>query len=179
MVSWQSFMYLHLKLLDIDHPLTFEESKLRQIEAHHLIYLRNGGFTFSTGALAKYIYFKVILATSLNPFVNLAVLLGVFLLTVEANHCRKVDWWHSFDKKGWSRCSHSTEYLNGIYRNVHKGRNDGLYLIEEGWCCKAPSPNQHQPSHCTIANWWAVLDRSVNSVIDKKRGTYIQWVQDN
>ena len=39
MGSWQSFMSLHLKLLDIDHPLTFEESKLRQIEAHALIYL--------------------------------------------------------------------------------------------------------------------------------------------
>ena len=37
--SWQSFISLHLKLLDIDHPLTFEESKLRQIEAHALIYL--------------------------------------------------------------------------------------------------------------------------------------------
>ena len=34
-------MSLHLKLLDIDHPLTFEESKLSQIEAHALIYLRN------------------------------------------------------------------------------------------------------------------------------------------
>ena len=32
-------MSLHLKLLDIDHPLTFEASKLRQIEAHGLIYL--------------------------------------------------------------------------------------------------------------------------------------------
>ena len=32
-------MSLHLKLLDIDHPLTFEESNLRQIEAHALIYL--------------------------------------------------------------------------------------------------------------------------------------------
>ena len=35
-------MSLHLKPLDIDHPLmlSFEESKLRQIEAHALIYLR-------------------------------------------------------------------------------------------------------------------------------------------
>ena len=32
-------MSLDLKLVDIDHPLTFEESKLRQIEAHALIYL--------------------------------------------------------------------------------------------------------------------------------------------
>ena len=27
--SWQSFVCLHLKLFDIDHPLTFEVSKLR------------------------------------------------------------------------------------------------------------------------------------------------------
>ena len=33
-------MSLHLKLLDIEDSLTFEESKLRQIEAHALIYLR-------------------------------------------------------------------------------------------------------------------------------------------
>ena len=42
--SWQSFMSLHIKLLDIDHPLTFEHSKLRQIEAHALIYLSNQNF---------------------------------------------------------------------------------------------------------------------------------------
>ena len=34
-------MSLDLKLVDIDHPLTFEESKLRQIEAHALIYPRS------------------------------------------------------------------------------------------------------------------------------------------
>ena len=39
MGSWQSFMSLHLKLLDIDHPLSFEQSKLKQIKAHALIYL--------------------------------------------------------------------------------------------------------------------------------------------
>ena len=39
MVSWESFMSLHLKLLDIYHSLTFEGSKLRQMEAHALIYL--------------------------------------------------------------------------------------------------------------------------------------------
>ena len=35
------YIYVHLNLLDIDHPLTFEMSKLRQIEAHDLIYLSN------------------------------------------------------------------------------------------------------------------------------------------
>ena len=37
--SWQSFLCLHLKLLDLGDPLTFEVSKLRPIEAHALIYL--------------------------------------------------------------------------------------------------------------------------------------------
>ena len=32
--------------LDIDHPLTFEESKLRKIEAHALIYLSGIGIVF-------------------------------------------------------------------------------------------------------------------------------------
>ena len=49
--SWQSFLSLHLKLLDIDHPLTFEESEFRQIEAHALICLRmfdisGGGYVY-------------------------------------------------------------------------------------------------------------------------------------
>ena len=42
-------MSLHLKLLDIDHTLTFEESKLRQIEAHALIYLSGLDFACVTG----------------------------------------------------------------------------------------------------------------------------------
>ena len=44
-------MSLRLKLLDIDHPLTFEESKLRQIEAHALIYL--SCFLFTNSPLLK------------------------------------------------------------------------------------------------------------------------------
>ena len=41
MASWQSFMSFHLELLDTNHPLIFEKSKLRQIEAHALIYLNS------------------------------------------------------------------------------------------------------------------------------------------
>ena len=33
-------MCVHLNLLDIDHPFTFELSKLRPVEAYALIYLR-------------------------------------------------------------------------------------------------------------------------------------------
>ena len=43
-------MSLHLKLLDIDHLLNFEKSKLRQIEAHALIYLRTAGGQSVEGA---------------------------------------------------------------------------------------------------------------------------------
>ena len=46
-------MSLHLKLLDIDHPLTFEESKLRQIESHALIYLRRANQCVNARAQKK------------------------------------------------------------------------------------------------------------------------------
>ena len=36
-------MCLRLKLLDIDHSLTFEVCKLRQFQAHALIYLSVSG----------------------------------------------------------------------------------------------------------------------------------------
>ena len=36
-------MCLHLKLLDIDHSLSFEVCKLRQFEAHAFIYLSGSG----------------------------------------------------------------------------------------------------------------------------------------
>ena len=51
-------MSLHLKLLDIDHPRTFEESKLREIEAHSLIYLSAWLFSQSTAIsiLRTYIF---------------------------------------------------------------------------------------------------------------------------
>ena len=41
-------MCLHLKLLDVDHPLTFEVRKLRKIEAHALIYLSSCTFPSRT-----------------------------------------------------------------------------------------------------------------------------------
>ena len=46
-------MCLHLKLLDIDHPLTFEVSKLRQIEAHALIYLSMWNYKLTLKFRAK------------------------------------------------------------------------------------------------------------------------------
>ena len=48
-------MSLHLKLLDIDHPLSFDESKFRHIEAHALIYLRRL-FLFASSRVIKFLF---------------------------------------------------------------------------------------------------------------------------
>ena len=57
-------MSLHLKLLDIDHPLTFEENKLRQIEAHALIYLRLPRTNFLKNSFS---YNGAVIWNSLSP----------------------------------------------------------------------------------------------------------------
>lgn len=92
---------------------------------------------------------------------KLALSLLVILLMAEvcSSQCRVANWWSAFDKKGWVKCDHSTEYLTGLYRNDNWGNNDGVFLIEEGSCCKALGLNQNQPSTCVNANWWRVLDR--------------------
>ena len=86
------------------------------------------------------------------------VILG--MLDVCSCQCRTANWWRAFDKKGWVKCGSSKEYLTGFYRSDNLGSNDYIYLLEEGKCCRALSPNQDQQSTCTNANWWGVLDRS-------------------
>ena len=51
-------MCLHLKLLDIDHPLTFEVRKLRQIETHALTYLSTENFETLTGCIMWHYHFE-------------------------------------------------------------------------------------------------------------------------
>ena len=89
------------------------------------------------------------------------IFLAFVLLMADAcwSQCRTANWWLGFDKKGWVTCGYTNEYLTGLYRNINKGSNDGIYLIEESRCCKAPSPNENQPSTCVTANWWGILDR--------------------
>ncbi|XP_015749586.1 PREDICTED: uncharacterized protein LOC107329410 [Acropora digitifera] len=88
------------------------------------------------------------------------IFLAFVLLMADAcwSQCRTANWWLGFDKKGWVTCGYINEYLTGLYRNINKGSNDGIYLIEESRCCKAPSPNENQPSTCVTANWWGILD---------------------
>ena len=102
-------------------------------------------------------YFK----NSCGSTMRLLFLLSIMrIVDVCSGQCRTANWWAAFDRKGWATCGSATEYLTGLYRNDNKGSNDGLYLIEEASCCKAPAPNENQPPTCTNANWWRVLDRS-------------------
>ena len=88
----------------------------------------------------------------------------VVLLMADAcwSQCRNANWLVSFEKKGWSTCGSSIEYITGFYRDK-KTPNEPISLVEEARCCKAPLPIQNQPSTCVDADWWTVLDRLVNS----------------
>merc|ERR1719162_173568 len=74
---------------------------------------------------------------------------ALFIATVAAE---KVNWWSSFDKKGWSTCNKGSNgymYMNGLYRNnCHK-----LYCIEEVDC------RGDGGDSCYDANWWSSFDK--------------------
>lgn len=91
---------------------------------------------------------------------NLSLLVTLLMADTVWSQCRTANWWGSFDKKGWSKCGASTEYLTGFYRNNQRS-SDPIFLLEEGKCCKAPTPNQNRASTCKTADWWRVLDRLV------------------
>ena len=74
--------------------------------------------------------------------------------------CKNANWWHTFDREGWSYCDSENQYITGLWRNDNKGSNDGIYLIEHAKCCFAPYGVHAQdiPASCKKANWWKVLD---------------------
>ncbi|XP_078356494.1 uromodulin-like, partial [Oculina patagonica] len=95
---------------------------------------------------------------------NMKLLVSLLLLSITVDscwsQCRMANWWGSFDRKGWSVCGSSNEYITGFYRNSNRGSNDKIYLLEEAKCCKAVAPNQNSQSSCSNANWWKTLDSS-------------------
>ena len=91
---------------------------------------------------------------------NLSLLVTLLIADTVSSQCRTANWWKSFDRKGWSKCGATTEYVTGFYRN-NKRSDDPIFLLEEAKCCKAPAPNQNRASTCKNANWWSVLDRLV------------------
>ena len=62
--------------------------------------------------------------------------------------CYIHNWWHSFNRKGWSTCSNGY-YMTGLYRT--SGHN--LYNIEESKCCRPKSEVKSWGS-CYNLNVW-------------------------
>lgn len=48
--------------------------------------------------------------------------------------CDIVNWWVSFDKKGWFVCLNDCIFFKGFWWN-DLGGNNGFWFIEEGKCC--------------------------------------------
>jgi hypothetical protein len=71
--------------------------------------------------------------------------------------CSNANWWSSFDRKGYSTCSSSIQYMNGLYRN-DRG-DDEIYLLEEAKCCGRTPPYYNQPTQCVAADWVHSLDK--------------------
>ena len=67
--------------------------------------------------------------------------------------CYNHNWWHSFDRKGWSTCNNGY-YMTGIFKT-----NGGkLYNLEEAKCCR-PRSQVKQWGNCYHLNVWASFDR--------------------
>ena len=97
----------------------------------------------------------------------LVFVLAYFLMVdVCWGQCNMANWWYSFDKKGWSLCDSTMEYMTGMERNTNRGDNDKIYLLEKAKCCQAPSPNRESQSTCLIADWWVKLNRWVLSNLE-------------
>ena len=74
------------------------------------------------------------------------------------------NWWHSFDRMGWSHC-HNNRYMTGLWRNSRPKKrwwsrpHDGIYRIEEVECRDPPSRlMSSRGHHCVNGNWWRSFD---------------------
>jgi len=88
--------------------------------------------------------------------------------------CRMANWWHSFDKTGWSKCASGNEYMTGLWRNVRgRGSSDGLYRIEQAKCCARSSSFGRVRNTCYTQNWVRTLDYN-NRWAKCKNGYFLQ-----
>ena len=97
-------MRLHLKLLDVDYPLTFEVSKLRQIKTDALIYLS----TKTTKILSKTISKSIILEKTVRSVCHQ---LGSYELNKISLSC--------FDDKRHILADGKTSYPYGHYKIIN------------------------------------------------------------
>ncbi|XP_028394008.1 uncharacterized protein LOC114518245 [Dendronephthya gigantea] len=87
-----------------------------------------------------------------------SLLVFLVLPTAKAQSCSMVNWWSSFDKKGYSTCSFQSTYMNGLYRNDYG--SDKIYRLEEVKCCGRTPPYYNQPTQCMAADWVHSLDNN-------------------
>jgi len=73
--------------------------------------------------------------------------------------CAYKGWWSSFDRAGWSKCQSDKYYVNGLWRNDNKGNNDGLFLVEKGYCCQRSGVFGNAGVKVKGGNWAVTLDR--------------------
>ncbi|XP_028390700.1 uncharacterized protein LOC114515610 [Dendronephthya gigantea] len=88
---------------------------------------------------------------------SITILVGIAVQeNMASGTCRKANWWHSFDKPGWSNCPANTPYINGLLRSKssHPHR-DWIYHLEGASCCDAGRPN----AECVQANWVHSFDK--------------------
>lgn len=86
--------------------------------------------------------------------------------------CRYAGWWSSFDRAGWSLCKNSNAYVNGLWRNDGKGNNDGLFLIEKGYCCDRPPVFGSARRVVKNADWSIIMDK-LNTWGECPRGYFL------
>ena len=83
--------------------------------------------------------------------------------------CYNQNVWHSFDKKGWSKCK-AGYYMAGLYRSSC----NQLYCLEEFKCCKLAvfSPP------LVNANWWSSFDHKGWSQCGRNQYMVGMWRND-
>ncbi|XP_046863729.1 neurogenic locus notch homolog protein 1-like isoform X2 [Xenia sp. Carnegie-2017] len=98
--------------------------------------------------------------TVLSTLVLLMVIATKAKKGIVAKFCVNANWWKSFDKKGWSKCSTSKQFITGFYRSkLYTFLHDGIYKLEEAKCCLSSPGYRGQKSICVNANWWKTLDK--------------------
>lgn len=99
---------------------------------------------------------------------KLLVVACLFALVINMSHftkadssCDDGDWYLSFDKQGWSKCSSSYSYISGLTRSDVKANNyalDYIHHLEGAKCCKGYGEFAcDNESNCKQVSWKSTI----------------------
>ena len=75
---------------------------------------------------------------------------------IDDTSCIAAYWWESMNKKGWSFCPASSQYINGLFRTrANQKSEDQLYQLREANCCNNGTFN----SECVTVEWLNNISR--------------------